>query len=42
MKNAKHHMPSFEKFSKLFLRYLMAKLLLRGVSWSTMNLWWKT
>jgi len=29
------------KYAKL-LRYLMAKLLLRGVSRSTMNLWWKT
>ena len=35
-------MPSFGKFSKLSLRYVMAKLLLRGVSRSTMNLWWKT
>ena len=35
-------MPSFGKFSKLSLRYLMTKLLLRGVSWSTMDLWWKT
>jgi len=35
------NMLSFGKFSKLSLCYLMAKLLLTGVSRSTINLWWK-